>query len=84
MVENYRTGPLIVGDSHVHPSAGGQRMNSGIPGADNLGWKLAGVVGGGALPGLLDTSGLSSAPPPAPGAVRRCGGAAMNRRFSCA
>ncbi|GAB3452920.1 FAD-dependent oxidoreductase [Streptomonospora sediminis] len=57
MVEDYRSGRvLLAGDAaHVHPPAGGQGMNTGIQDAYNLGWKLASVLGGGALPDLLDT-----------------------------
>jgi 2-polyprenyl-6-methoxyphenol hydroxylase-like FAD-dependent oxidoreductase len=44
------------GDSaHVHSPAGGQGMNAGIQDMINLSWKLAMVLGGSALPELLDT-----------------------------
>ena len=56
MVADYRRGRvLLAGDAaHVHSAAGGQGMNTGIQDAYNLGWKLAGVLGG-APPALLDT-----------------------------
>ena len=44
---------FLVGDAaHVHPPAGGQGLNTGIQDSYNLGWKLAGVLGG-APAGLL-------------------------------
>lgn len=53
----YRAGRvLIAGDAaHVHSPAGGQGLNLGVQDAVNLGWKLAQVVHGMALEGLLDT-----------------------------
>jgi 2-polyprenyl-6-methoxyphenol hydroxylase-like FAD-dependent oxidoreductase len=56
MVDCYRVGRvLLAGDAaHVHPPAGGQGLNTGIQDAYNLGWKLAGVIRGGA-DSLLDT-----------------------------
>ena len=42
---------------HVHSPAGGQGMNTGIQDAQNLAWKLAAVIGGGAGPELLATYG---------------------------
>jgi 2-polyprenyl-6-methoxyphenol hydroxylase-like FAD-dependent oxidoreductase len=56
-VPRYRDGRvLLAGDAaHVHSPAGGQRMNTSIQDAANLGWKLAATVGGWAPPGLLDT-----------------------------
>ncbi|MFH8289701.1 FAD-dependent monooxygenase [Streptomyces sp. NPDC018059] len=56
-VTAYRRGRvLLAGDSaHVHLPAGGQGMNVSIQDAVNLGWKLAAVVAGRALDGLLDT-----------------------------
>jgi 2-polyprenyl-6-methoxyphenol hydroxylase-like FAD-dependent oxidoreductase len=56
MVDRYRVGRvLLAGDAaHVHPPSGGQGLNTGIQDACNLGWKLAGVVGG-ASAALLDT-----------------------------
>ncbi|MFX0574540.1 FAD-dependent monooxygenase [Nocardia nepalensis] len=56
MVDNYRVGRvLLAGDAaHVHSSAGGQGLNTGVQDAYNLGWKLAAVYAG-ADPDLLDT-----------------------------
>ncbi|MCY1056790.1 FAD-dependent monooxygenase [Nannocystis sp. SCPEA4] len=56
MVDRLRKGPvLLAGDAaHVHSSAGGQGLNTGIQDAFNLGWKLAAVVAG-APESLLDT-----------------------------
>ena len=56
MVDRYRVGRvLLAGDAaHTHPPAGGQGLNTGIQDAYNLGWKLAGVIRGGAG-SLLDT-----------------------------
>lgn len=46
---------LIAGDAaHIHSPAGGQGMNTGIQDAQNLGWKLAGVLNG-ASASLLDS-----------------------------
>lgn len=55
--ERYRHGRVfLAGDSaHIHPPIGGQGLNLGIQDAANLGWKLAGAVGGWAPEGLLDT-----------------------------
>ncbi|MEU9092557.1 FAD-dependent monooxygenase [Streptomyces sp. NPDC048428] len=57
MVDRYRVGRvLLAGDAaHVHAVAGGLGMNTGIQDAYNLGWKLARVASGRALPDLLDT-----------------------------
>jgi 2-polyprenyl-6-methoxyphenol hydroxylase-like FAD-dependent oxidoreductase len=54
---SYRSGRVfLAGDAaHVHSPAGGQGMNIGIQDAWNLGWKLALVAGGTAVPALLDT-----------------------------
>jgi 2-polyprenyl-6-methoxyphenol hydroxylase-like FAD-dependent oxidoreductase len=54
---SYRSGRVfLAGDAaHVHSPAGGQGMNTGIQDAWNLGWKLALVAGGTAVPALLDT-----------------------------
>ncbi|WP_341360601.1 GNAT family N-acetyltransferase [Georgenia sp. M64] len=47
---------LLAGDAaHVHSPAGAQGMNTGIQDAVNLGWKLALVATGRAVPDLLDT-----------------------------
>ncbi|AFU01076.1 3-(3-hydroxyphenyl)propionate hydroxylase [Nocardia brasiliensis] len=56
MVDRYRVGRvLLAGDAaHVHSSAGGQGLNTGIQDAYNLGWKLAAAVDG-TDPGLLET-----------------------------
>lgn len=56
MADRYRVGRVfLAGDAaHVHSPAGGQGMNTGIQDANNLGWKLAAVLGG-ASESLLDT-----------------------------
>ena len=47
---------LLAGDAaHVHPSDGGQGLNTGVQDAVNLGWKLAQVVHGTSPDSLLDT-----------------------------
>ena len=47
---------LLAGDAaHVHPSDGGQGLNTGVQDAVNLGWKLAQVVHRTAPDSLLDT-----------------------------
>ncbi len=47
---------FLLGDAaHVHSPVGGQGMNTGIGDAVNLAWKLAAVVKGEAIPGLLDS-----------------------------
>jgi 2-polyprenyl-6-methoxyphenol hydroxylase-like FAD-dependent oxidoreductase len=47
---------LLAGDAaHVHSSAGGQGLNTGVQDALNLGWKLALTIDRQAAPGLLDT-----------------------------
>ncbi|WP_433670572.1 FAD-dependent monooxygenase [Nocardia sp. CA-136227] len=55
--ESYRKGRvLLAGDSaHQFPPTGGLGMNTGLADADNLGWKLAAVLGGWAPETLLDT-----------------------------
>ncbi|GAA1069779.1 FAD-dependent monooxygenase [Kitasatospora arboriphila] len=57
VAEQYRVGRvLLAGDAaHVHPTAGGLGMNTGIQDAWNLGWKLGHVLTGLARPALLDT-----------------------------
>jgi len=57
MADKYRVGRVfIAGDAaHVHSTAGGLGMNTGIQDAYNLGWKLAAVVKDNAPPSLLDT-----------------------------
>lgn len=54
---HYRNGRiLLVGDAaHQFPPTGGYGMNTGLADADNLGWKLAGVIKGWARPELLDS-----------------------------
>ncbi|RSN11638.1 FAD-dependent oxidoreductase [Nonomuraea sp. WAC 01424] len=56
-VERYRHGRiLLAGDAaHIHSPSGGQGLNLGLQDAFNLGWKLAGEIGGWAPDGLLDT-----------------------------
>ncbi|MFE6871231.1 FAD-dependent monooxygenase [Kitasatospora sp. NPDC057692] len=53
----YRSGRvLLAGDAaHQFPPTGGLGMNSGLADADNLGWKLAAVLGGHAPDALLDS-----------------------------
>ncbi|AUG76409.1 hypothetical protein CFP65_1517 [Kitasatospora sp. MMS16-BH015] len=57
LAEAYRRSRvLLAGDAaHVVPPTGGHGMNTGIGDADNLAWKLAAVVAGGADQALLDT-----------------------------
>ncbi|MER5352122.1 FAD-dependent monooxygenase [Kitasatospora sp. NPDC002551] len=57
VAERFREGRiLLAGDcAHVHPTAGGLGMNTGIQDAWNLAWKLGYVLRGLAGPGLLDT-----------------------------
>ncbi|WP_030268689.1 FAD-dependent monooxygenase [Streptomyces sp. NRRL B-24484] len=57
VAEQYRVGRvLLAGDAaHVHPTAGGLGMNTGIQDAWNLGWKLGHVLTGPAGPDLLDS-----------------------------
>ena len=56
-VERYRHGRvLLAGDAaHVHSPAGGQGMNTGMQDAQNLAWKLAVHLRGGAGEALIDT-----------------------------
>ncbi|GAA3436701.1 FAD-dependent monooxygenase [Kutzneria kofuensis] len=56
MVDRFRVGRvLLAGDAaHVHSSASGQGLNTSVQDAYNLGWKLAGVIGG-APDELLDS-----------------------------
>jgi 3-(3-hydroxy-phenyl)propionate hydroxylase len=53
----YRSGRvLLAGDAaHIHPPTGGQGIGLGVQDAVNLGWKLAQVVRGVSLDGLLDS-----------------------------
>ena len=57
IARHYRHGDVfLVGDAaHQFPPTGGIGMNTGIGDADNLGWKLAAVLGGWAPESLLDT-----------------------------
>nr|WP_095872025.1 FAD-dependent monooxygenase [Streptomyces sp. TLI_235] len=57
MAEQYRVGRvLLAGDAaHVHPTAGGLGMNTGIQDAWNLGWKLGYALSGRARSALLDS-----------------------------
>lgn len=60
----YRAGRVfLAGDAaHIHSPAGAQGMNTGIQDAVNLGWKLAWVSIGAAIPALLDTYETERAP----------------------
>ncbi|SFC19369.1 FAD-dependent monooxygenase [Streptomyces aidingensis] len=53
----YRSGRVfLAGDAgHVHTPFGGQGLNLGVADAVNLGWKLAAVIRGTALPALLES-----------------------------
>jgi 2-polyprenyl-6-methoxyphenol hydroxylase-like FAD-dependent oxidoreductase len=57
VAHSFRTGrAYLLGDAaHIHSPVGGQGMNTGIGDAVNLAWKLAAVLDGGAVDGLLDT-----------------------------
>ncbi|MDX3117000.1 FAD-dependent monooxygenase [Streptomyces scabiei] len=57
IADAYRAGRVfLVGDSaHVLPPTGGFGANCGVQDAQNLAWKLAGVLRGWAGEGLLDT-----------------------------
>lgn len=61
LAQSYRQGRIfLAGDAaHIHLPAGGQGMNVGMQDAMNLGWKLAGVLRGGAsasgIASLLDS-----------------------------
>ncbi|GAA3083662.1 FAD-dependent monooxygenase [Streptosporangium carneum] len=57
VAERFREGRVfLVGDSaHVWPPAGAMGANAAVQDAHNLAWKLAGVVGGWAADGLLDS-----------------------------
>ncbi|GAA1579537.1 FAD-dependent monooxygenase [Actinomadura kijaniata] len=67
LAADYRRGRvLLAGDAaHIHSPIGGQGMNTGIGDAENLAWKLALVVRGGADPALLDTYTAERRPPAA-------------------
>ena len=64
LADRYRAGRmLIAGDAaHVHMPIGGHALNVGLHDAVNLGWKLAAVVRGRAVPGLLDSYGTERRP----------------------
>lgn len=57
VVQTYRAGRVfLAGDAcHVLPPTGGFGANAGIQDANNLAWKLAGVINGWAGDDLLDT-----------------------------
>lgn len=57
LAETYRRGRIVIaGDAaHAHAPFGGQGMLTGIGDAENLAWKLALVVTGGAADRLLDS-----------------------------
>jgi len=57
VADRWRNGRvLLAGDAaHMTPQFVGQGMNAGVRDADNLSWKLAAVVKGGADPKILDT-----------------------------
>ncbi len=61
---SYRSGRVFLcGDAaHRFPPTGGLGMNTGLVDADNLAWKLAGVINGWADPGLLDSYGPERKP----------------------
>jgi 2-polyprenyl-6-methoxyphenol hydroxylase-like FAD-dependent oxidoreductase len=56
-IAHYRSGRVfLAGDAaHIHSPVGAQGMNTGIQDAWNLGWKLALVIQGDAVPKLLDS-----------------------------
>ena len=54
---------FLAGDAaHAHPPNGGLGMNTGIPDAWDLGWKLAAVLQGWAGPTLLDSYDIERRP----------------------
>ncbi|WP_150240454.1 FAD-dependent monooxygenase [Nocardiopsis quinghaiensis] len=57
LADRFRRGRvLLAGDAaHSHSPVGGQGMNTGMQDAYNLGWKLALVAAGRAVPSLLDS-----------------------------
>ena len=57
LIDSYQHGRvLLAGDSaHVHSPAGGQGMNTGMQDAQNVAWKLALHMRGGADESLIDT-----------------------------
>lgn len=56
-IENYQHGRVLLGgdSAHVHSPAGGQGMNTGMQDAQNMAWKLALHMRGGAKEDLIDT-----------------------------
>jgi len=56
-LDDYRHGPVFfIGDSaHIVPIFGVRGLNNGLADAHNIGWKLAYVLQGRAVPGLLDS-----------------------------
>ncbi|KAF8868701.1 FAD binding domain-containing protein [Mucidula mucida] len=64
MINKFSEGrAFVVGDAcHIHSPMGGQGLNTGIPDAFNLGWKLGLVHKGLAPPRLLDSYSLERAP----------------------
>ncbi len=57
LADSYRVGrAFVAGDAaHSHPPYGGYGINTGFEDARNLGWKLAAVLQGKTVPGLLDS-----------------------------
>ena len=57
IADTYRKHRVLLGGdaAHIHSPLGGQGMNTGIADAENLAWKLAVVVAGGAADRLLDS-----------------------------
>jgi hypothetical protein len=57
MAENFRVQrAFLIGDAaHIHSPVGGQGMNTGLQDAYNLAWKLAGVINGQCVTGILDS-----------------------------
>lgn len=64
MADRFRQGRVfLAGDAaHVHPPNGGFGMNTGIGDASDLGWKLEAVIGGWAVPSLLDSYEIERIP----------------------
>jgi 2-polyprenyl-6-methoxyphenol hydroxylase-like FAD-dependent oxidoreductase len=59
IAETFRVGRcLLIGDAaHTHSVVGGQGLNLGFGDANNLAWKLAGVIDGRFSPAILDSYG---------------------------
>jgi 2-polyprenyl-6-methoxyphenol hydroxylase-like FAD-dependent oxidoreductase len=57
MAENFRQQRcFLIGDAaHIHSPVGAQGMNTGLQDANNLAWKLAGVINKQFNPGILDS-----------------------------